>query len=65
MRLTRRSGKYVLCEYNSYKCADQEEDGGCQYCLHMGLMMAKLAHYEDLEEQGKIPEENSYVGITD
>ena len=33
------------------KCADQEEDGGCQYCGHMMQMMKKLAHYEDLEEK--------------
>ncbi len=48
-RLTRRDYKYIFCEYDNMKCADQEEDGGCQYCDHMMQMMKKLAHYEDLE----------------
>lgn len=42
----------LFCKYDSYKCIDQEEDGGCQYCEHFSNILKKLHDYEDAEEQG-------------
>lgn len=50
-RLTKRTHAGVKCAYDPFKCEDQYEDGGCEYCVHMLAMMGKLAAYEELEEQ--------------
>ena len=42
----------LFCKYDSYKCIDQEEDGGCQYCEHFSNILKKLHDYEYAEEQG-------------
>ena len=54
-RLTERFANDIYCKQEVYACDDD-----CFDCPHFRQMIVKLAHYEDLEEQGRLvvlPEE--------
>ena len=45
---------WELCGMDEYCTKGCHEEGGCTKGCHILKMYRKLAHYEDLEEQGKI-----------
>lgn len=57
-KLVERHGEIVCCPQN-VECTSI-----CDDCDHMGKMMAKLAEYEDLEEQGLLLRLPVVVGDT-
>ena len=56
-RLTKRYDNEIGCElYSCYEC--------CVACNTLDKMLEKLAHYEDMEEQGRLIELPCAVGDT-
>ena len=52
----------ALCKKNGTKhCYDADE---CLYCKYNNEILEKLAHYEDMEEQGRLIELPCAVGDT-
>ena len=53
---------WELCGMDSYCKKGCHEEGGCTKGCHILKMYRKLAEYEDLEEQGKLPKLPCAVG---
>ena len=54
-RLTKRHGKYINVQpKEEIMCSNYCTSCGKADCDHIRTALEKLAHYEDLEEQGKL-----------